>query len=452
MTSCIMQSQYQKETNHLESVTSPNCFHKHLETFRHLHPSIVEFKQKAWEHYLALPHPTMQDEKWRFSRIANNTFDHYSVNSVIDKECIASIKQHSTHLKNYTSQIIIGNNQCLEKPLLPPELEKKGVLFISIEDALHNHPERILQYCKLSKDELGSEKLLALHMAYIQNGYLLYVPRNIHIEKPFVSYHWTSGQTAIFPTTLIVAEESSSFHVVDFYLSKNIQENGFSCGYSQVWTGNHANVFRKTVQNFNHNTVSYQIDHNIVQKASELKHLAIHLGSKDARLENQIFIQGEHSNVNMYAVSVADNTQVIDQRTLQIHSAANARSNILYKNVLFDKANTIFSGLIKVDPNAQKTDAYQKNRNLLLSSDAEANALPGLEILANDVKCSHGATTGPIDSSELYYLMSRGIPRNQAQELLALGFLEEVIEVIEKEELAELTRTLIASKFSQKSL
>jgi len=123
----------------------------------------------------------------------------------------------------------------------------------------------------------------------------------------------------------------------------------------------------------------------------------------------------------------AAHDQLFDQRSRQDHQAERTCSDILCKNALLDESSSIFAGLIRVEENAQLTDAYQTNRNLILGPNAEANAMPGLEILANDVKCSHGATTGKIDEGQLFYLQSRGIPREAAQQLLTLGFFEEIL-------------------------
>ena len=159
-----------------------------------------------------------------------------------------------------------------------------------------------------------------------------------------------------------------------------------------------------------------------------VKNLAVNIGAERARFENQTRIEGTGADVKMYSLTVAEESQEFDQRTFQTHNAGNAVSDLLYKNALLDKSRTIFSGLIKVAEGAQQTDAYQTNRNLLLDPTAEANALPGLEILANDVKCSHGATTGNVDRRELFYMMQRGIAKRDAMKLMVFGFFEEVIE------------------------
>jgi Fe-S cluster assembly protein SufD len=145
---------------------------------------------------------------------------------------------------------------------------------------------------------------------------------------------------------------------------------------------------------------------------------------------------------------VAQGDQEFDQRTLQSHQAPHTGSNLLYKNALLDRARTIFSGLIIVDPEAQKTDAYQSNRNLLLSDDAETNSLPGLQIQANDVRCTHGATSGHVDAEQMFYLESRGIAPAAARELLVFGFFEEVLAKLEHEALRSALRSLIKIKFS----
>jgi Fe-S cluster assembly protein SufD len=153
----------------------------------------------------------------------------------------------------------------------------------------------------------------------------------------------------------------------------------------------------------------------------------------------------------MLSVSVADGTQEYDQRTLQIHEVQNTSSDLLYKNSLDDTARTIFAGLIRVEPGAHQTDAYQKVRNLLLSSDSEANSAPGLEIEADDVRCSHGATTGEVDAAQLFYLLSRGIPRQKAYKLIVHGFLEEVLERLARPDLTGRLSERVYAKFDAKA-
>jgi Fe-S cluster assembly protein SufD len=204
------------------------------------------------------------------------------------------------------------------------------------------------------------------------------------------------------------------------------------------------------VQDWNEKTISFQIDTTVAGRDAQVQNVAVNIGAERARFESQTRIEGPGADVKMYSLTVAEETQEFDQRTFQTHKAGNAVSDLLYKNALLNKSRTIFSGLIKVAEGAQQTDAYQTNRNLLLDPTAEANSLPGLEILANDVRCSHGATTGNVDEAELFYMMQRGISRRVAMQLMVFGFFEEIIEKVDNDELAENIRQLIHKKFSGK--
>jgi len=181
------------------------------------------------------------------------------------------------------------------------------------------------------------------------------------------------------------------------------------------------------VQNWNRSTLSIQMHNTIVARDAAVKNLHVHLGARHARTESVSRLTGEGARSEMLAVTAASGTQEFDQRTLQDHQAPGTSSDLLYKNALNGASRSIFSGMIRVEPGAHHTDAYQKVRNLLLSDNAQANSLPGLEILADNVRCTHGATSGAINPDELFYLQSRGIPPREARQMLVHGFLQEVI-------------------------
>jgi Fe-S cluster assembly protein SufD len=203
------------------------------------------------------------------------------------------------------------------------------------------------------------------------------------------------------------------------------------------------------VQDWSRETLAFQLNSTVVQRDARILSLTVHLGGRQARHESHSRLVGLGAHSEMLALTVARGAQEFDQRTLQSHQAPRTGSNLLYKNALLDQARTIFSGLIIVDPDAQKTDAYQSNRNLMLSDEAEANSLPGLEIQANDVRCTHGATSGHVDAEQMFYLESRGIPAVVARELLVFGFFEEVLLKVENEELRTALRELIKTKFKK---
>jgi Fe-S cluster assembly protein SufD len=185
------------------------------------------------------------------------------------------------------------------------------------------------------------------------------------------------------------------------------------------------------------------VDHN----ASAMS-LNLHLGARYSRFESLSRLVGEGARSDLLAVAVATADQEFDARTLQDHVTPHTASDLLYKNALDDRARCTFGGLIRVEPHAHFTDAYQKVRNLLLSDDAEANSMPGLEILADNVRCTHGATSGQIEKDELFYLRTRGIPVSIAQRLIVTGFLNEVIQRLDQPAITSYLHQLVEDKFA----
>jgi Fe-S cluster assembly protein SufD len=200
------------------------------------------------------------------------------------------------------------------------------------------------------------------------------------------------------------------------------------------------------VQDWNRDTTSIQSCNTFVSSQAAAKTLGLNFGGNYSRTEGLTRLTGAGAKSEMLGLTVADRTQEFDQRTLQEHQSPDTFSDLLFKNALYDKAKTIFAGLIRVDPDAHRTDAYQKVRNLLLSDQAESNSLPGLEILADQVRCSHGATTGEIEPGELFYLNSRGIPKKDSLRLITHGFLNEILDKLPDAQMRSHFQTLLTSR------
>jgi Fe-S cluster assembly protein SufD len=218
---------------------------------------------------------------------------------------------------------------------------------------------------------------------------------------------------------------------------------------SQVFAGEGSQVRYKVFQNWSEQALGFHLVSLTAHKDALVKNLSVNLGAAQFRSETQSVLDGPGARVEAYSLAVTEADQEMDQRTLQIHNAPHASSDLLFKNALLDDSRTIFSGLIQVAPDAQKTDAYQSNRNLLLSPSAEANSLPGLEIGANDVRCTHGSTTGQIDTEEMFYLQARGITPSLARQLLVFGFFEEVLAKVEDPGVRDSLRAIIQEKFTR---
>jgi Fe-S cluster assembly protein SufD len=210
--------------------------------------------------------------------------------------------------------------------------------------------------------------------------------------------------------------------------------------------GKGAEVRYVAVQDWNRDTTSIQSCNTFVSSQAAAKTLGLNFGGNYSRTEGLTRLTGTGAKSEMLSLTVADRTQEFDQRTLQEHQSPDTFSDLLFKNALYDKAKTIFAGLIRVDPNAHRTDAYQKVRNLLLSDQAESNSLPGLEILADQVRCSHGATTGEIEPEELFYLNSRGIPKKDSLRLITHGFLNEILDRLPDAQMRSHFQTLLSSR------
>lgn len=403
------------------------------------------------EQFKTLPMPTAKDEQWRFASVGRLSIDDFNAADTPDAETLAKLDHKSDLVSERAGRSVYVDDVPAAFEGISDELSAKGVIYLPIAEAVEKHPELMEKYFLQESTELGSKKFFGLHAASTRAGSILYVPKGVAIEAPFVNYYWTSGaRSAVFPHTLVVAEDNAYVSVVDVFFSETPENEALNVAVANIHAGAGANVFRKVVQDWNEKTVSFQLDTTVAERDAQVKNVAVNSGAQRARYEAQTRIEGPGADVKMYSLTVAEESQEFDQRTYQIHNAPNAVSDLLYKNALLDKSRTIFSGLIKVAEGAQQTDAYQTNRNLLLDPTAEANALPGLEILANDVKCSHGATTGNVDDEELFYMMSRGIPKRAAMQLMVFGFFEEVIEKVASDELAENLRQLIHKKFDAK--
>jgi len=426
------------------------AFNRHLESQVDQPDWWSEMKTRAIAAYQDLPMPTRRTEEWRLANLRGIDLDRYDYTPKLALEDLEKAAHSPDLIRRMAGRMIFADNKLVSHDRISAELADKGVIWEPLETALQKHPEIVRDYFMTQDPHLGSEKFAALHSAFVNSGCLLYVPKGVTVDLPFVARHWAAGdKSAVFPHTLVIAEEQASVTLVDTFESLDRQSQHFACGFNHLFAGEGARIDYQMLQNWSRHTLGFQINSMITGRDASIRSLSVNMGGSHCRTENQSLIKGEGSQVEMFSLSVTDRDQEIDQRTLQSHLAPHATSNLLYKNALMDTSRTIFSGLIKVAEDAQQTDAYQTNHNLLISPTAEANSLPGLEIQANDVRCSHGSTTGQLDEAQLFYMLTRGIHPDRARELLVFGFFEEVISKIENEELAESIRDLIQLKFRE---
>jgi len=418
------------------------AFAAHLATLGAMPAWWLDRKRVAYEKFSALPMPARTNEAWRFSNISTLTLDGFTVSG-------NALPTASLPTPFGSPALTFVNNRLSARSVLTGELVAKGVVVSTLNEAATKHAELLKAHFMAQPQKLGSEKLAALHTAFVGDGAFIYVPRGVELTEPLIISHGATGKgTAVFPHTLVIAEENTKVIVVDHFASADAFAH-FACGANDLYAGHGSQLTYVAAQAWSADTLSFQFNSTVVRRDARVQSLNLHLGARQARHESLSQLQAPGAFSEMLALTIAGNTQEFDQRTLQIHQAPNTKSDLLYKNALNDASKTIFSGLIIVDPDAQKTDAYQSNRNLMLSEEAEANSLPGLEIQANDVRCTHGATTSRVDPEQLYYLQSRGIPTNTARQLLVFGFFEEVLNRLENEPLRAALRGLIETKLGQ---
>jgi Fe-S cluster assembly protein SufD len=405
-------------------------------------------QRAAWERFESLPMPTRKDQAWRFSTVDLLDLTSFRFSGGMSEEDRRNVLKYSIGLDEFAGRMIFAGDQLIERDIISDQLKKRGVIFQPLERAMVEHADLFRKHFMTQPATLGSAKFAALHQALVSSGTFLFVPRGIEIEQPIEIFHWLRGDgVSAFPHLLLVADELAKVTVVEHFRSCSRRAPGFACGVNDLIASPGAKITYVCAQNWGENVRAIQMNTTTVDHDASAMSLNLHLGSRYSRFESLSRLIGEGGRSDLLAVGVAQGEQEFDARTLQDHISPSTSSDLLYKNALDDRARTTFGGLIRVEPHAHFTDAYQKVRNLLLSDDAEANSMPGLEILADNVRCTHGATSGQIDEEELFYLRSRGIPTKAAQRLIVTGFLNEVIQRLDQPLIAEHLRRLIDEKF-----
>jgi Fe-S cluster assembly protein SufD len=403
---------------------------KALSSFKSEPAWLSERRLVAWQKFEELPMPSLRDEAWRYTDLSDVRIEDFlpyapSPDAASEGELPEAV-QTLIQEGEENSALLVQHNSETAFSRIDDELVAKGVIFTDLHTALAEHEELVKERLFGLVPE-GYDKFAALSAATFSGGSFLYVPRGVEVEVPIQSYRWLDVAGSISPRTLIVVEEGAVVTYIDEYASAPGEEPAFSNGAVELYVGDGANLRYVSLQNWERNVLHFNTIRSQAGKDSRIDSLVVSFGSQLARTNVEAGLTAPGSDSEMLGLYFADNDQVIDHHTLQDHLSPNAHSDLLYKGALRDESLTVFSGLIRVEPGAQKTDAYQTNRNVILGTDdAMAVSLPNLEIMADDVKCSHGSTTGQVDEVELFYLMSRGIPRVEAERLVVFGFFGEV--------------------------
>lgn len=399
-----------------------------------------ESRQAGWELSQKLAMPSRKDEEWRFAKLRHLNFKNVRLPD-------SSKEQESRGTKGLDkcSARFGFVNDCLteRESNLPPE-----VICLPLLEALEEYSELLQQYFMKAEARLGSAKFAALHKAHVSSGMFIYVPDGVEVEDPIEVSHWiTEDHVVTFPHTLVVTGRNARVSVVDYFQSDASAHGSWTIPVNELVAGPGSQLTYLALQDLSDESRIIQLSHTSVARDATAKSFILNSGAAWVRQESLSQLVGENSHSDMLSVSIARDGQEYDQRTFQHHASAQSYSDLLYKNTLYDESRTIFSGLILVDEKAHQTDAYQTCRNLLMSDTVEANSMPGLEINADQVKCSHGSTSAMIDEDEIFYLRARGVKPHVARQLVAQGFSVECISRLKSPELEELVLGFAAREF-----
>lgn len=390
-----------------------------------------ELRQSGWENFQSMEWPSKNSEEWM--RTDYRAFK-------LDKYRPAGADEDGTRAEPPSGVLAQGvleagdqlAGQCVSyqgvtrTSQLADKWSEKGVLFGSLLEFASSHGELLQKHLMKRAYESTYDRFAALHTAWLNNGAVLYVPRNVTVDEPF---HLLAGlDDGAMDTShiLVILEEGAEATVMSEYASKQDDATGLHCGGIELIVSDRANLRFVNLQDWGHGVFHFAQQKAIVGRDASLQWTIGALGAKLAKVNQHVELVGEGANCQVNGTMFTEGTQQLTYNTLQHHAAPNCRSDFLYKAALQDRSRTVWRGLIRVDEEAQKTDGYQRNDNLLLSDRARADSIPGLEIHADDVRCTHGSTSGRVDEELIFYARCRGFTRREAIRAIVTGFFQQV--------------------------
>ncbi len=387
-----------------------------------------ELRLRALAEFEAMPIPSQETEEWRYTDLSAFDLDFVPFSPGGGPEAVNGhgVLQ-ATGVVGERAGLQIQRNSEVISTQLVAGLADRGVVFEDLDLAAATHPDLVERHLH-SLVPTDRTKFLALHGAFRTGGTFLHVPDGIEIELPLQTLTYLDADGgAVFPHTLIVVGKHASVTFIDRYVSPDLTR-AFSDAVTEIVVGDGARVRYASIQDWGSGVTHLGVQRARVGRDAEIRTLAIGFGADLSRAEAETILAEPGGFSEMLGIFFADGEQHFDHRTLQDHVAPNCQSDLLYKGALRDHSRAVYSGWVHVRPDAQKTNAMQTSRNIVLSEHAKADAIPNLEIEANDVRCGHAASVGPVDEETIFYLQSRGIPREDAERLIVAGFFQEVLD------------------------
>lgn len=346
----------------------------------------------------------------------------------------------------FAGSVVHQDGQCVQSSLAET-LTAKGVLFGDLSTLLARHREQLEPYFLTRAVDPQTDRFSAWHAAFWTGGTVLFVPRGVEIDIPLYSLiSLAEDGVADFSHTLVILEDGASATLLEETSSTDPKTAGLHVGAVELIVGQEARLRYVQLQNWNGSVKHIAHQSGRVARDAMLQWTVGALGARMAHIHQDVHLDGRGADAQVNGVTFATDRQLLSYYTQQTHHQPDTRSDLLYKEVCRDKSRVIWRGMIKVDPDAQKTDGYQRNDALMLSADARADAIPGLEIEADDVRCTHGATAGRVDDEQLFYAMCRGISEYEAMHMIVEGFFSAVYDRIPVELVRETLSQVVERK------
>lgn len=393
---------------------------------------LASYRNSAWSAFEETPLPTTRDEAWRrtdlrkmpLERFRFPTADEAANLPAIPEALLAPLVSES-----HGGQITFTPGKT--EISLAPELAEKGVIFTDFRTAEKEHPE-LLQKLIGNVVSATDGKFAALAAALAQDGILLYIPKGVQVDQPLHSVLWGPGADLAYNSHLIVYvdEGASATYVHEAASPTEEGAHTFHAGIVEITVADAANLRFVELQSWGKHVWNFSHERAAIGKDANLDWVFGAIGSRLTKNFSDLDLAGVGANGRMSGFYFADGAQHLDHDTQQNHLVPNTASDLLFKGALKEESRSVWQGMVYVAPGAQKTDGYQANRNLILSNTARADSIPGLEISADDVRCSHGSTIGKIDPEPLFYLLSRGISKEDAERLIVEGFFDPIMQRI----------------------
>ncbi|MEZ5944393.1 MAG: Fe-S cluster assembly protein SufD [Planctomycetaceae bacterium] len=390
---------------------------------------ILAQRREAFEVFQELEKAPLDPEEYK--RVDLRTFrpEKYSVSGIGSGEPV----QFSTLMQDrgeFAGAVVHVDGRCVQSSL-NEDLKSKGVLFGDLKTLLVEHRDILEPYFLKRAVDPGRDRFSAWHAAYWTGGTVLYVPRNLELDVPLYSLIGLQANGATdLSHTLIILEDGASATLLEETASASADADGLHVGAVELIVGQGAQLRYVQLQNWNSKVKHFAHQSGRVARDASLQWTVGALGARLSHIHQDVHLDGQGAHAQVNGVTFATDRQTLSYYTQQTHHEANTHSDLLYKEVCRDESRVIWRGMIKVDPPAQRTDGYQRNDALMLSRDARVDAIPGLEIEADDVRCTHGATAGQVDAEQVLYAMCRGLSRYEAMHLIVEGFFSEVYDRI----------------------